>query len=106
MKRKMIIFSVVIISNLFTGVFSFFIADRLYALRLVGNAIERNICEAGKTQILLDAIIEDLKKDLTNTVQKLELLKRSISESYEGFDLKKSLEESRLVQQQNVNERS
>ncbi len=105
MKKKIIIFSV-IISNLLTAILSFFIADRLYALKLISNAVERNIYEAKKTQILLDAIIEDLKKDLTNTVQKLELLKRSISESYEGFDLKKSLEESRLVQQQNVNERS
>ncbi len=93
-------------SNLLTAILSFFIADRLYALKLISNAVERNIYEAKKTQILLDAIIEDLKKDSTNTVQKLELLKRSISESYEGFDLKKSLEESRLVQQQNVNERS
>lgn len=99
MKRKMIMFSV-IISNLFTGVFSFFIADRLYALRLVGNAIERNICEAGKTQILLDAIIEDLTKDSANTIQKLELLKKSISESYEGFDLERSLKESGLMQYQ------
>jgi hypothetical protein len=105
MKKKIIIFSV-IISNLLTAILSFFIADRLYALKLISNAVERNIYEAKKTQILLDAIIEDLKKDSTNTVQKLELLKRSISESYEGFDLKKSLEESRLVQQQNVNERS
>ena len=105
MKKKIIIFSV-IISNLLTAILSFFIADRLYALKLISNAVERNIYEAKKTQILLDAIIEDLKKDLTNTVQKLELLKRSISESYEGFDLKKSLEESRLVQQQNVIERS
>ena len=105
MKKKIIIFSV-IISNLLTAILSFFIADRLYALKLISNAVERNLYEAKKTQILLDAIIEDLKKDLTNTVQKLELLKRSISESYEGFDLKKSLEESRLVQQQNVNERS
>ena len=105
MKEKIIIFSV-IISNLLTAILSFFIADRLYALKLISNAVERNIYEAKKTQILLDAIIEDLKKDSTNTVQKLELLKRSISESYEGFDLKKSLEESRLVQQQNVNERS
>ena len=105
MKKKIIIFSV-IISNLLTAILSFFIANRLYALKLISNAVERNIYEAKKTQILLDAIIEDLKKDLTNTVQKLELLKRSISESYEGFDLKKSLEESRLVQQQNVNERS
>ena len=105
MKKKIIIFSV-IISNLLTAILSFFIADRLYALKLIRNEVERNIYEAKKTQILLDAIIEDLKKDLTNTVQKLELLKRSISESYEGFDLKKSLEESRLVQQQNVNERS
>ncbi len=105
MKQKIIIFSV-IISNLLTAILSFFIADRLYALKLISNAVERNIYEAKKTQILLDAIIEDLKKDSTNTVQKLELLKRSISESYEGFDLKKSLEESRLVQQQNVNERS
>ena len=105
MKKKIIIFSV-IISNLLTAILSFFIADRLYALKKISNAVERNIYEAKKTQILLDAIIEDLKKDSTNTVQKLELLKRSISESYEGFDLKKSLEESRLVQQQNVNERS
>lgn len=105
MKKKIIIFSV-IISNLLTAILSSFIADRLYALKLISNAVERNIYEAKKTQILLDAIIEDLKKDSTNTVQKLELLKRSISESYEGFDLKKSLEESRLVQQQNVNERS
>ena len=105
MKKKIIIFSV-IISNLLTAILSFFIADRLYALKLISNAVERNIYEAKKTQILLDEIIEDLKKDSTNTVQKLELLKRSISESYEGFDLKKSLEESRLVQQQNVNERS
>ena len=105
MKKKIIIFSV-IISNLLTAILSFFIADRLYALKLISNAVERYIYEAKKTQILLDAIIEDLKKDSTNTVQKLELLKRSISESYEGFDLKKSLEESRLVQQQNVNERS
>lgn len=105
MKKKIIIFSV-IISNLLTAILSFFIADRLYALKLISNAVERNIYEAKKTQILLDAIIEDLKKNSTNTVQKLELLKRSISESYEGFDLKKSLEESRLVQQQNVNERS
>ena len=105
MKKKIIIFSV-IISNLLTAILSFFIADRLYALKLISNAVERNIYEAKKTQILLDAIIEDLKKDSTNTVQKLELLKRSMSESYEGFDLKKSLEESRLVQQQNVNERS
>ena len=105
MKKKIIIFSV-IISNLLTAILSFFIADRLYALKLISNAVERNIYEAKKTQILLDAIIEDLKKDSTNTVQKLELLKRSISDSYEGFDLKKSLEESRLVQQQNVNERS
>ena len=96
----------VLTSNLLTAILSFFIADRLYALKLISNAVERNIYEAKKTQILLDAIIEDLKKDSTNTVQKLELLKRSISESYEGFDLKKSLEESRLVQQQNVNERS
>ena len=105
MKKKIIIFSV-IISNLLTAILSFFIADRLYALKKISNAVERNIYEAKITQKLLDAIIEDLKKDSTNTVQKLELLKRSISESYEGFDLKKSLEESRLVQQQNVNKRS
>lgn len=102
MKKKIIIFSV-IISNLLTAILSFFIADRLYALKLIGNAVERNIYETKKTQILLDAIIEDLKKDSTNTLQKLELLKRSIGESYEGFDIKKSLEESRLVQQQSVN---
>ena len=29
-----------------------------------------------KTQILLDAIIEDLTKDSANTIQKLELLKK------------------------------
>jgi len=100
MKQKTIIFSVVIISNLLTAILSFFIADRLYALKVIGNAVERNMCEVRKTQILLDAIIEDLKKDSTNTVQKLELLKRSIGESYEGFDLKKSLEESGVVQRQ------
>lgn len=67
---------------------------------MVGSAIERNIGEAGKTQILLDAIIEDLTKDSANTIQKLELLKKSISESYEGFDLERSLKESGLMQYQ------
>ena len=99
MKRKMIMFSV-IISNLLTGGIFVFHCWPLICVKIGWQCYREKYRRSWKNSDITWCNYRGFDKRLCKYHTEIRAAKKSISESYEGFDLERSLKESGLMQYQ------
>ena len=97
MKRKVIICSIIILTNFITA-FVAILATSLYInLCYLGRTFEHNIKECEEINLIVNAIISNIQLDPSETIMKLELFRNNTPVTYEGINVRKELIRSGLI---------
>ena len=97
-------FILLMTATMVTVIISNFIASCLFSryegLIMVCNAFQHNIKKCEDMHLLIDTVIINIKKDPSETITKLEILRNNTPITYEGMNVKEELINCGLIQEQ------